>query len=147
MATAPIIGSGAAAAGAAFALNYRGNLEITVIDIERRLETDREQMVKTLASSSSDDWDMQMTNSSRSSLLPQRIPVCLRSACLVGDSKMLSGDTDAHPSASPILAPDVDGDERHVFNLAITLAERGHEVAVATHRMVGVPDQESPCIG
>ncbi len=29
-----------------------------------------------------------------------------------------------------------------MFNLANTLAERGHEVAVATQRMVGVPDQE-----
>src|SRR5271166_753518 len=147
MATALIIGSGAAAAGAALALNHRGNLEITVIDIELRLETDREQMVKALASSSSDDWDVQTINSFRSSLLPQRLPVCLRSACLVGYSKVLSGDTDAHPSASPILPPDVGGDERHVFNLAITLAERGHEVAVATHRMVGVPDQKSLASG
>jgi glycosyltransferase involved in cell wall biosynthesis len=39
--------------------------------------------------------------------------------------------------------PDVGGEERHVFNLANTLAERGHEVAVATQRMVGIPDQET----
>jgi glycosyltransferase involved in cell wall biosynthesis len=38
--------------------------------------------------------------------------------------------------------PDVGGEERHVFNLANTLAERGHQVAVATQRMVDVPDQE-----
>jgi glycosyltransferase involved in cell wall biosynthesis len=39
--------------------------------------------------------------------------------------------------------PDIGGEERHVFNLAKTLAGRGHEVAVATQRMVGVPDQET----
>ena len=39
--------------------------------------------------------------------------------------------------------PDVGGEERHVFNLANSLAERGHEVAVATQRMVDVPDQET----
>ncbi len=38
--------------------------------------------------------------------------------------------------------PDIGGEERHVFNLANTLAERGHEVAVATQRMLDVPDQE-----
>ena len=36
--------------------------------------------------------------------------------------------------------PDVGGEERHVFNLANTLAGRGHEVAVATQRMADVPD-------
>src|SRR3984885_12087327 len=39
--------------------------------------------------------------------------------------------------------PDIGGEERHVFNLANTLAERGHEVAVATQRMADVPDQET----
>jgi glycosyltransferase involved in cell wall biosynthesis len=43
--------------------------------------------------------------------------------------------------------PDIGGEERHVFNLANTLAERGHEVAVATHRMVDVPDQETLASG
>lgn len=38
--------------------------------------------------------------------------------------------------------PDIGGEERHVFNLANTLAGRGHEVAVATQRMAGVPDEE-----
>lgn len=38
--------------------------------------------------------------------------------------------------------PDIGGEERHVFNLANTLAERGHEVAVATQRMAGVPNEE-----
>jgi glycosyltransferase involved in cell wall biosynthesis len=38
--------------------------------------------------------------------------------------------------------PDIGGEERHVFNLANTLAERGHQVAVATQRMAGVPDEE-----
>jgi glycosyltransferase involved in cell wall biosynthesis len=38
--------------------------------------------------------------------------------------------------------PDIGGEERHVFNLANTLAARGHEVAVATQRMANVPDQE-----
>ena len=38
--------------------------------------------------------------------------------------------------------PDIGGEERHVFNLANALAGRGHEVAVATQRMAGVPDQE-----
>ena len=39
--------------------------------------------------------------------------------------------------------PDIGGEERHVFNLANTLADRGHVVAVATQRMAGVPDQET----
>jgi glycosyltransferase involved in cell wall biosynthesis len=43
--------------------------------------------------------------------------------------------------------PDIGGEERHVFNLANTLAGRGHEVAVATQRMVGVPDQETLASG
>ena len=38
--------------------------------------------------------------------------------------------------------PDIGGEERHVFNLANTLAERGHEVAVATQHIDGVPDEE-----
>jgi glycosyltransferase involved in cell wall biosynthesis len=38
--------------------------------------------------------------------------------------------------------PDIGGEERHVFNLANTLAERGHDVAVATQRIAGVPDEE-----
>lgn len=38
--------------------------------------------------------------------------------------------------------PDIGGEERHVFNLANTLAGRGHEVAVATQCMDGVPDKE-----
>jgi glycosyltransferase involved in cell wall biosynthesis len=43
--------------------------------------------------------------------------------------------------------PDIGGEERHVFNLGNTLAERGHEVAVATQRMVGVPDEETLASG
>jgi glycosyltransferase involved in cell wall biosynthesis len=43
--------------------------------------------------------------------------------------------------------PDVGGEERHVFNLANTLAERGHEVAVGTQRMVDAPDQETLASG
>ena len=43
--------------------------------------------------------------------------------------------------------PDIGGEERHVFNLANTLAERGHEVAVATQRMIDVPDQETLASG
>jgi ferredoxin len=57
MTSALIIGSGAAAAGAALALSHRENLEITVIDIGLQLETDREQLVEALASSSPDGWD------------------------------------------------------------------------------------------
>jgi glycosyltransferase involved in cell wall biosynthesis len=43
--------------------------------------------------------------------------------------------------------PDIGGEERHVFNLANTLAERGHDVAVATQRMAGVPDRETLASG
>src|SRR5215467_1139741 len=43
--------------------------------------------------------------------------------------------------------PDTGGEERHVFNLANTLAERGHQVAVATQHMAGVPDQETLASG
>jgi glycosyltransferase involved in cell wall biosynthesis len=38
--------------------------------------------------------------------------------------------------------PDIGGEERHVFNLANTLAGRGHDVSVATQRMAGAPDEE-----
>jgi ferredoxin len=57
MNTALIIGSGAAAAGAALALSHRESLEITVVDIGLRLEADREQLVAALASSPPDAWD------------------------------------------------------------------------------------------
>lgn len=43
--------------------------------------------------------------------------------------------------------PDIGGEERHVFNLANVLAERGHRVAVATQRMVDVPDEETLASG
>ena len=43
--------------------------------------------------------------------------------------------------------PDIGGEERHVFNLANTLAKRGHEVAVATQRMADVPDLETLASG
>jgi ferredoxin len=57
MTSALIIGSGAAAAGAALALSHRENLKITVIDIGLQLEADREQLVAALASSSPEGWD------------------------------------------------------------------------------------------
>ena len=38
--------------------------------------------------------------------------------------------------------PDIGGEEQHVFNLANTLADRGHEVAVATQQVAGVLDEE-----
>src|SRR5215472_31142 len=57
MTTALIIGSGAAAAGAALALSRRESLEITVIDIGLQLESDRRQLIDALASSSPDEWD------------------------------------------------------------------------------------------
>src|SRR5215470_2376278 len=59
MTTALIIGSGAAAAGAALALSHRESLKITVIDIGLQLESDREKLIKALASSSPDEWDEQ----------------------------------------------------------------------------------------
>jgi ferredoxin len=59
MTTALIVGSGAAAAGAALALSHRENLKITVIDIGLQLEDDREHLIEALASSSPDQWDEQ----------------------------------------------------------------------------------------
>lgn len=59
MTTALIIGSGAAAAGAALALSRRENVQITVVDIGLQLETDRQQLVDALASSAPDEWDAQ----------------------------------------------------------------------------------------
>lgn len=38
--------------------------------------------------------------------------------------------------------PDIGGEEQHVFNLANTLAERGHTVAVATQRLAGTAAEE-----
>jgi ferredoxin len=59
MTTALIIGSGAAAAGAALALSHRENLEIIIIDIGLQLESDRAQLIEALASTSPDEWDAQ----------------------------------------------------------------------------------------
>ena len=57
MRTALIIGSGAAAAGAALALSSRENLRITVIDIGLRLESERAQRIEALASATPEEWD------------------------------------------------------------------------------------------
>ena len=38
--------------------------------------------------------------------------------------------------------PDIGGEEQHVFNLANTLADRGHRVAVATQRVAGALNEE-----
>jgi glycosyltransferase involved in cell wall biosynthesis len=38
--------------------------------------------------------------------------------------------------------PDIGGEELHVFNLANTLADRGHEVSVATQQLGDAPDKE-----
>lgn len=59
MTKALIIGSGAAAAGAALALSRREDLQITVVDIGLQLETERQQLVNTLAASAPDEWDVQ----------------------------------------------------------------------------------------
>ena len=79
MTTALIIGSGAAAAGVALALSHRENLEITVIDIGLQLESDREQLIGDLASSSPDEWDRQLIEltsrqpaASRNSGIPEK---------------------------------------------------------------------------
>ena len=79
MTTALIIGSGAAAAGVALALSHRENLEITVIDIGLQLESDREQLIEDLASSSPDEWDRQLIEltsrqpaASRNSGIPEK---------------------------------------------------------------------------
>lgn len=63
MPTALIVGSGAAAAGAALALSRREDLQITVVDIGLQLETERQQLVNELASTSPDDWDGQVVES------------------------------------------------------------------------------------
>ena len=63
MTTALIIGSGAAAAGAALALSRRENVQITIVDIGLQLETERQHLVSTLASSSPREWDVQMIES------------------------------------------------------------------------------------
>lgn len=57
MTTALIIGSGAAAAGAALALSQRKDLAIKVIDIGLQLETDRQRFVSVMASSAPDEWE------------------------------------------------------------------------------------------
>jgi choline dehydrogenase-like flavoprotein len=57
MTTALIIGSGAAAAGAALALSRSPDLQITVIDIGLRLEANRQNAVDTLASTDPRQWD------------------------------------------------------------------------------------------
>jgi ferredoxin len=79
MTTVLIIGSGAAAAGVALALSHRENLEITVIDIGLQLESDREQLIEDLTSSSPDEWDRQLIElsskqaaTSRNSGIPEK---------------------------------------------------------------------------
>jgi ferredoxin len=61
MTAALIIGSGAAAAGAALALSRRQDVTIDVVDIGLRLEAEHERVITSLASSSPDDWDEQTT--------------------------------------------------------------------------------------
>ena len=80
MTSALIIGSGAAAAGAALALSHRENLKLTVIDIGLRLEADREQLVAALASSSPGDWDEHTVELISKQPVVPRIPVSPRSA-------------------------------------------------------------------
>jgi hypothetical protein len=58
MTIALIIGSGAAT-GTALALSRRENLQITIVDIGLQLETDRRELVNSLASSSPNEWDLQ----------------------------------------------------------------------------------------
>jgi ferredoxin len=79
MTTALVIGSGAAAAGAALALSRREDLKTTVIDIGLELESDRERLVQALASSSPDEWDERTIGliskqpvSARSSSIPEK---------------------------------------------------------------------------
>jgi ferredoxin len=79
MTTVLIIGSGAAAAGAALALSHRENLAITVIDIGLQLESDHEELIEALASSSPGEWDDQAVGliskqpvMSRSSNIPEK---------------------------------------------------------------------------
>jgi ferredoxin len=57
MTTALIIGSGAAAAGAAIALSRRMDVQVTVVDIGLQLESERKQLVSALATSGPDGWD------------------------------------------------------------------------------------------
>ena len=57
MTTALVIGSGAAAAGAALALSRREDVKITVIDIGLRLEPERQKAVDTLASTDPRFWN------------------------------------------------------------------------------------------
>lgn len=44
--------------------------------------------------------------------------------------------------AAQFFPPDIGGEERHVYNLANTLASRGHSVSVATQHVQGLPDVE-----
>lgn len=57
MGKALIIGSGPAAAGVALALSRREDLDIVLVDIGLRLETERQQLVDRLATSKPDQWD------------------------------------------------------------------------------------------
>ena len=61
--TAIIVGSGAAAAGAALALSRREDLEVTILDIGLKLETDRQQVVDSLSSASPDEWKPELITS------------------------------------------------------------------------------------
>ena len=73
MTTALIIGSGAAAAGAALALARRPDLQITVIDIGLRLEADRQSAVDTLAASNSQHWPDEVLRSISSQPVSSKI--------------------------------------------------------------------------
>ena len=63
MTNALILGSGPAAAGAALALSRRKDLKITIIDIDLRLEQERQQIVDLLASSDPCRWDASLVES------------------------------------------------------------------------------------
>ena len=110
MTSALIIGSGAAAAGAALALTNRENLQITVIDIGLQLEADRGQLVEALTSFSPDEWDEQSIE------LLSKQPVAARSSGVpekrvfgsdypFRDAGQLGGITAANGANTSVISP------------------------------------------
>ena len=95
MTTALIIGSGAAAAGAALALSHRESLEITVVDIGLQLEDDHEQPAEALAS--------KRPAASRDSRVPQKR--VFGSDYPFRNVGQLDGLTAVNGAAAPLISP------------------------------------------
>ena len=80
MATAVIIGSAPAAAGAALALSSHPDIQITVLDLDVRLEPDKQHVLDRLSVLDPEDWPEVEVGSVVGQLVGPLCGVCRRNA-------------------------------------------------------------------